>query len=132
MSPDCWVSPRPAPICATSWPGEAPITRADEAIDLFCYTVKKWVGAYAATLGGLDTLIFSGGIGENAPEVRRAVCAGLEFLGIRLDSERNQAGAPLISTDSSPAAVRVIPTDEEAMIAREVARITQQSPRNAQ
>jgi acetate kinase len=97
--------------------------RAAEAIDLFCYLARKWVGAFAATLGGLDTLVFSGGIGENSAEVRRGICTGLEFLGIRLEQERNEAGAPLISLDSSPAKVRVIRTDEEVMIAREVARI---------
>jgi acetate kinase len=97
--------------------------RAAEAVDLFCYQARKWVGAFAAALGGLDTLVFSGGIGENSPEVRRGICSGLGFLGIGLDGERNEAGAPLISTDSSPTAVRVIRTDEEAMIAREVARM---------
>ena len=99
--------------------------RAAEAVDLFCYSVRKGIGALAAALGGLDTLVFSGGIGENSPAVRSAVCTGLEFLGIRLDPARNEAAAPLISVDSSPTAVRVIPTDEEAMIARETARIVQ-------
>jgi acetate kinase len=102
--------------------------RAAEAVDLFSYHVKKTVGAFAAALGGLDTLVFAGGIGENDPEIRSAVCDGLAFLGIRLDPERNTAAAPLISTDSSPVAVRVIRTDEEAMIAREVARVTQPAP----
>jgi acetate kinase len=97
--------------------------RAAEAVDLFCYHVRKAVGALAAALGGLDTLVFSGGIGENAPEVRRAVCEGLEFLGVRLDPAANAAAAPLISADPGAAAVRVIRTDEEAMIAREAARV---------
>jgi acetate kinase len=97
--------------------------RAAEAIDLFCYHVKRWIGGFAATLGGLGTLVFAGGIGENSPVVRREICTGLNFLGIELDPERNEAGSALISTDSSPAAVRVIRTDEEAMIAREVARL---------
>jgi acetate kinase len=97
--------------------------RAAEAVELFCYQAKKWVGAFAATLGGLDTLVFSGGIGENSPHVRRGICAGLEFLGISLDDARNEAGTPLISADPSPATVRVIRTDEEVMIAREVARL---------
>jgi acetate kinase len=101
--------------------------RAAEAIDLFCYHVKRWIGGFAATLGGLDTLVFAGGIGENAPVVRREVCSGLGFLGISLDNERNEAGSSLISADSSPAAVRVIRTDEEAMIAREVARVLKRS-----
>jgi acetate kinase len=97
--------------------------RAAEAVDLFCYQARKWVGAFAAVLGGLDTLVFSGGIGENSPEIRRGICAGLEFLGICLDVARNDAGAPLISTDSSVTTVRVIRTDEEVMIAREVNRV---------
>jgi acetate kinase len=101
--------------------------RAAEAVELFCYQARKGIGAFAAVLGGLETLVFSGGIGENAPQVRREICAGLEFLGVRLDPARNEAAAPLISTDSSPTAVRIIQTDEEAMIAREVARIMKRS-----
>jgi acetate kinase len=92
--------------------------RAAEAIALFCYSVKKAIGAFAAALEGLDTLVFAGGIGENAPEIRRRICEGLHFLGITLDARRNEAGAPLISTDAAPTHVRVIPTDEESMIAR--------------
>jgi acetate kinase len=95
--------------------------RAAEAIDLFCYAVKKTIGAYAAVLGGLDTLVFAGGIGENAKDVRRRICAGLEFLGIALDSARNEVSAPLISSDAAAVDVRVIRTDEESMIARSVA-----------
>jgi acetate kinase len=102
--------------------------RAAEAVNLFCYQARKWLGAFAATLGGLDTLVFSGGIGENSPEVRSAICEGLEFLGIRLDGARNIAGASLISADSTPTAVRVIRTDEEMMIAREVARLLGRFP----
>ena len=68
--------------------------RAAEAIELFCYHVKKWIGAFAAALGGLDTLVFAGGIGENAPEIRRRICAGLGFLGIALDERRNASGRP--------------------------------------
>ena len=97
--------------------------RAAEAIDLFCYRVKTAIGALSAALGGLDVLVFSGGIGENSPEVRRRACEGLEFLGIDLDDGRNAAGEPLISTAASPARVRVIRTDEETMIAREVIRL---------
>jgi acetate kinase len=97
--------------------------RAAEAVDVFCYHVRKWIGAFAATLAGVETLVFSGGIGENSPDVRRGACAGLGFLGIELDAARNEAGAPLISTDASPTIVRVIRTDEELMIAREVAAI---------
>src|SRR5207244_815499 len=82
--------------------------RAAEAIDLFCYRVKSGIGALAAVLGGLDTLVFSGGIGENSLEVRRRTCEGLEFLGIALDDGRNASGEPLISTDASSTRVRVI------------------------
>ena len=97
--------------------------RAAEAIDLFCYRIKTGIGALSAALGGLDVLVFSGGIGENSPEVRRRACEGLEFLGIELDDGRNAAGEPLISTAASKASVRVIRTDEETMIAREVVRL---------
>jgi acetate kinase len=94
--------------------------RAADAIDLFCYQAKKWIGALAAALGGLDLLVFSGGIGEHAPPVRARICEGLEFLGIRMDASRNQQNAELISVDQSPVRVRVIPTDEELVIARSV------------
>ena len=98
--------------------------RAAEAIELFCYQAKKWIGAFAAALGGIDALVFAGGIGENAPEVRRRICAGLGFLGIALDEGRNASGALLISTDAGPVKVRVIRTDEELMIAKAAARLT--------
>jgi acetate kinase len=101
--------------------------RAAEAIEVFCYQAKKWIGAYAAALGGLDTLVFSGGIGENAPEIRRRICTGLAFLGIDLDDGRNESSALLISTDNGPVKVRVIPTDEALMIARAVARLMPRS-----
>jgi acetate kinase len=97
--------------------------RAAEAVDLFAYHVKKGIGALSATLGGLDSLVFSGGIGENSPEVRRRACEGLAFLGVVLDEGRNAAGAALISTDASPARVRMIRTDEETMIARQTIRL---------
>ncbi len=96
--------------------------RAAEAVDLFCYQTRKWIGAFSAVLGGLDTLVFSGGIGENAPEVRARVCQNLEFLGIELDEQRNVANASVISADASRVTVRVIPTDEEKMIAQTVCR----------
>jgi acetate kinase len=96
--------------------------RAAEAVDLFCYQTRKWIGAFAAVLGGLDTLVFSGGIGEKAPEIRERICAGLGFLGIELDAAENKASAPVISIPSSPAVVRVIPTDEEAMMAEILCR----------
>jgi acetate kinase len=95
--------------------------RAAEAVALFCYRAKTGLGAMAAALGGLDTLVFAGGIGENSPEARRRICEGMEFLGITLDRRRNEAGAPLISTDDGRVAVRVIRTDEESMIARAAA-----------
>jgi acetate kinase len=97
--------------------------RADEAIDLFVYSVKKAVGALAAALGGLDVLVFSGGIGEHAPEIRAGVCEGLEFIGIALDGPRNAAGDALISADGARVQIRVIATDEESMMAREAARL---------
>lgn len=103
--------------------GRGADARATEAIDLFCYRVKTAVGSLCAALGGLDTLVFSGGIGENSPEIRHRVCEGLQFLGIELDDGRNTAGEPVISAESSRARVRVIPTDEEAMIAREAMRL---------
>lgn len=94
--------------------------RAAEAVALFCYQAKKWIGSFSAALGGLDTLVFAGGIGENAPIVRRRICDGLGFLGIELNEERNTKNAPLISAERGRVAVRVIRTDEELMIARSV------------
>jgi acetate kinase len=97
--------------------------RAAEAIGLFCYQAKKWIGAFAAALGGLDTLVFAGGIGENAPTVRARICDGLGFLGIELEEKRNAANEGVISAATSRVAVRVIRTDEELMIARTVCRV---------
>ena len=97
--------------------------RAAEAIALFCYQVKKWIGAFAAALGGLDTLVFAGGIGENAPTVRTRICDGLGFLGIELDQKRNVANAGVISSETSRIPVRVIRTDEEWVIASMVCRV---------
>jgi len=97
--------------------------RAAEAVALFCYQAKKWIGAFAAALGGLDTLVFAGGIGENAPRVRERICDGLDFLGIELDQKRNAENAPLISSEAGRVKLRVIRTDEEIMIARSAARI---------
>jgi acetate kinase len=96
--------------------------RAAEAVELFCYQAKKWIGAFAAALGGIDTLVFAGGIGENAAAVRERICAGLGFLGLDLAADRNEAGAPVISSPRSSVAVRVMRTDEEVMIARAVRR----------
>jgi acetate kinase len=99
--------------------------RAAEAVALFCYQAKKWIGAFTAALGGLDTFVFAGGIGENAPPVRTRICEGLKSLGIELDESRNAVTAAVISTEASRATVRVIRTDEELMIARSVSRILQ-------
>jgi acetate kinase len=98
-------------------------TRAAEAVALFCYQAKKWVGGFAAALGGLDTLVFSAGIGERAGAIRARICDGLGFLGIELDADRNAEDAAVISTNASRVAVRVIRTDEELMIARLVSHL---------
>ena len=103
--------------------GEAQDVRAAEAVALFCYQVKKWIGGFAAALGGLDTVVFAGGIGENAPTVRARICSDLEFLGIELDEKQNAANEDIISTAASRVSVRVIRTDEELMIARLVCRV---------
>jgi len=100
--------------------------RAADAIALFCYAAKKYIGAYTAVLGGLDTLVFAGGIGENAAVIRARICDGLQFLGIELDATRNEANASLISADRSRVAVRVIKTDEEHQIARSVQELLEQ------
>jgi acetate kinase len=102
---------------------EAADVRAAEAVALFCYQAKKWLGSFAAALGGLDTLVFAGGIGENCPSIRARICEGLEFIGIKLNGSRNAANAEVISSNTSPATVRVIRTDEELMIARSVCRL---------
>jgi acetate kinase len=97
--------------------------RAAEAVALFCHQVKKWIGAFAAALGGLDTLVLAGGIGENAPVVRSRICDGLGFLGIELDEKQNVANAGVVSTTTGRVAVRVIRTDEELVIAEMVCRV---------
>ncbi|MBA3833304.1 MAG: acetate/propionate family kinase [Chthoniobacterales bacterium] len=102
---------------------EAKDARAAEAVALFCYQAKKWIGAFAAALGGLDSLVFSGGIGESAPLIRQRICEGLEFLGIDLNARRNAANDTLISNDANAVSVRVIRTDEQLMIARSVVRL---------
>ena len=102
---------------------EAHDVRAAEAVELFCYQARKWIGAYAAALGGLDTLVFAGGIGENAPVIRARICAGLEFIGIEIAEKQNAANEGVISTASSRIGVRVIHTDEELTIARSVCRV---------
>ncbi len=102
---------------------EANDTRAAEALALFCYEVKKRIGAYAAALGGLDTLVFAGGIGENASAIRARICERLAFLGLELDDGRNAAGEPVISSEASRVAVRVMRTNEEIMIAKTTAQV---------
>jgi acetate kinase len=91
--------------------------RAAEAVAVFCYQIKKWIGAFAAALDGLDTLVFTGGIGENAPVVRQRICAGLAFLGIELDETQNAANAAVVSAPAGRVLVRVMKTDEERTIA---------------
>jgi acetate kinase len=97
--------------------------RAAEAVALFCYQIKKWIGGFAAVLGGLNTLVFAGGIGENAPIVRARICDGLEFLGLEIEEKKNAVNADVISTNAGRVTVRVIRTDEELMIARMVCRV---------
>jgi acetate kinase len=97
--------------------------RAREAVSLFCYQAKKWIGAYAAVLGGLDTLVFSGGMGENAPAVRAQICEGLRFLGIELNESRNSESAQVISRDGGQVTVRVIKTNEEQVIAQSIIKM---------
>jgi acetate kinase len=102
---------------------EAQDGRAADAVALFCYQVKKWIGAFAAALGGLDTLVFAGGIGEHAAPVRARICKGLGFLGIELEENRNATHEAMISSAASRVAVRVMHTDEELMIAQTVCRV---------
>lgn len=97
--------------------------RAAEAVDLFCYQAKKFLGALAAVLGGPETLVFTGGIGEHAAPVRARICQDLAFLGIRLNRKRNEASAPVISRGGSRVTVRVMKTDEDLMIARHTRRV---------
>jgi acetate kinase len=93
-------------------------THAEEAVALFCYQARKFLGGLAAVLGGIDALVFTGGMGENAPEIRKRICDGMGHLGLALDQRANESGAPVISAAESPASIRVIPTNEELMIAR--------------
>lgn len=92
--------------------------RAAEAIAVFCYQARKFVGAFAAALGGLDALVFTGGIGENAAPIRERICAGLEFLGARLDPAANARHDGVISAPGSPVRIRVVRTNEEWIVAR--------------
>ena len=99
--------------------------RSQLALDVFAYEVKKYIGAYAAALGGLDLVVFTAGLGENSPEMREAVCNGLEFLGITIDKDKNQVRGKEkeISAEGSRVKVFVIPTNEELMIAKDTREI---------
>ncbi len=97
--------------------------RAAEAVALFCYQAKKWIGSFAAALGGLDTLVFAGGIGENAPIIRARICERLDFLGVEVNEARNVGNTAVISSNNSRVTLRVIRTDEELMIAHSVCRV---------
>jgi acetate kinase len=102
--------------------------KARLAVEQFTWTVKKWIGSFVAELGGVDMLVFTGGIGENDNESRAEICAGLDALGIVLDAERNKArGAAVISAEGSPATVRVIPPAEDLMIVNHVVRLMEKA-----
>jgi acetate kinase len=108
---------------------ESSDSRAAEALALFCYQAKKWIGAFAAALGGVDTLVFAGGIGENAAPIRKRICDGLEYLGIGIDEEANRRHAQRISSETGyPVTVRVIRTNEESVIAASSIRLLQLTP----
>ena len=106
--------------------------RARLAVEIFCYRVRKYVGAYLAALGGADALVFTGGIGENAAEVRARVCEGLKWMGVELDASLNEQTVArregIISREGSRLAVYVIPTDEELLIARDTVRVVRGVP----
>jgi acetate kinase len=91
---------------------------AAQAVELFCYIARKHIGALTASIGGIDTMVFTGGIGERAAPVRWMICQGLDYLGIRLDPAKNDVQADIISIENSPCTVRVIHTNEDLMIAR--------------
>jgi acetate kinase len=97
---------------------EANDVRAADAVSMFCYQIRKWIGSFAAALGGLDTLIFAGGIGENSPTIRTRICDGLQFVGIEIEEKSNAGNGGLISKSNGRVAVHVLHTNEELMIAR--------------
>jgi len=103
--------------------------RADLALSIFCYRIRKYIGAYAAAMGGLDAVVFTGGIGENSPVVRSRVCRGMEFLGMELDEEKNRTlrGMAEINKPAGKVKILIVPTNEELMIARETAQVIEQS-----
>ena len=106
--------------------------RARLAIEIFCYRARKYIGAYLAAMGGADALVFTGGIGENSPEIRARICSNLEWLGLKINDELNTQHSNgvegLISDATSRLAVYVIPTDEELLIARDTARAVRGAP----
>jgi acetate kinase len=102
--------------------------RAAEALALFCFQARKWIGALSAALGGLDILVFSGGIGEDSAPIRARICDGLSYLGIELDPALNEANAPELTRNGSKVAVRLIRTDEELQIARSVWQLLERTP----
>jgi acetate kinase len=97
--------------------------RSKYAFEIFCYRIKKYLGSYAAAMGGLDAFVFTGGIGENSPDVRAEVCSNLDFLGIHLDDDRNRNNQEVISVDDSKVAVLRVPTNEELVIALDTSEI---------
>ena len=104
-------------------------SQAQLALDTYCYRLKKYIGSYAAVMGGLDALVFTGGVGENSADVRRMSCEGLEFLGLKLDKEKNRSAKGKevdISSDDARARALVVPTNEELVIARDTLRIVSQ------
>jgi acetate kinase len=103
--------------------------RAALAIEIFCYQARKWLGALAAGLGGIDAVVFTGGIGERSPAIRKRICTGLAFLGLELDPVRNAAHAAVVSSDASRVVAHVIPTNEELTIARHTRAILEVSTR---
>jgi acetate kinase len=109
---------------------EAADARAADAVALFCYQARKFIGALVAALGGLDTLVFTAGIGERAAIIRTRICNGLQYLGLELDAERNNRHARVVSSDASRVVVRVIPTDEDLIIARHAHRLIQEGAAN--
>lgn len=99
---------------------------AHEAVELFCYQARKSIGSLSAVLGGLDVLVFTGGIGEHSPEIRKRICSGLEFLGITVDEEKNRKNMPVVSQEKKAVAVRIIGTDEEVVIARHTLKVLEE------
>ena len=120
------ASPGSQATCASCW-AAARVLPAREAVDLFCYRARQHLAALTAVLGGLDRLVFTGGIGANAPEIRERICEGLAYLGIGLDAKRNLAEAKTVSAPNSAVSVQAVLSDEELMIARHVMRLTASS-----